>query len=248
MDWLSSLFQSVGPVLGNLFGGGGGGGAGASNMTSFLGGPNQFMGSGNKSSGGGSSGGGGFLNSIFPGGAASGITGLGAMGLGQLLSPKVNAPDFSSMKSVQNLQNFNSSPHQLDPAVQQSIQDSMNIQNEQQLRNLRDVYKNARPGTDYTTDSAYQRDLANLNHSMSQNTSDAMANASLASNQQQLGNLTNIAGLDVGKSMAEYGQKAAEKQNFNQAFGNVGSMFLQKGIGMPNYGGLMDLFNNKKAA
>lgn len=175
-----------------------------------------------------------------------GLAGLGIMGLGQALTPKVKAPDFGGMQSYQNLQNFSNSPHQLDPAIQQSIQNSLNIQNEQQLRNLRDTYKNARPGTDYTTDSAYQRDLANLNRNMSMTGSDAMANASLQSNQQQLGNLTNIAGLDSQKAMMEYGQKAQQAQNFSQGFGNIGSMFLQKGIGMPDYSGLAGLFGGKK--
>lgn len=228
MDFLSQLFGGIQ----HLLGGGGG---------------NQQQATGAAPA---QSGGGGPMG-LFqnPG---QGLAGLGIMGLGQLLSPKVQAPDFGNMQSVQNLQNWNSSAsHPLDPNVAKSIQDSANIQNEQQLRNLRDTYKNARPGTDYTTDSAYQRDLANLNHQMSQNTSDAMANAQLSSNQQNLGNMTNLAGLDVGKAMTQYGQQAAQKQNFNQGFGNIGSMFLQKGLGMPNYGGMMDMFNqnsNKKAA
>lgn len=224
MDFLSSLFsglgnaaQGAGGMIGNLFGGGGGSAA-AKGAASAGGGMNPGM---------------------------MGM-GLGAMGLGQALSPKLQSPNFGGMQSVQNLQNFNSSPHQLDPAIQQSIQNSANIQNEQQLRNLRDTYKNARPGTDYTTDSAYQRDLANLNRNMQMNTSDAMANASIQSNQQQLGNLTNLANLDVGGAEQQYAQQAAQKQNFNQTFGNIGSMFLQKGLGMPNMGNLMSLFGGQK--
>lgn len=231
MDWLNGLFQSVGPMLGNLFGGGGG-----------------AAGAGGKTAGGATAGGGGFLNGLFPGGTTPGMAGLGALGLGQAMQPKINGPDFNGLQSVQNLRNFNNSPHSLDTAVQQSIQNSLNIQNEQQLRNLRDTYKNARPGTDYTTDSAYQRDLANLNHSMAQDSSDVMANASLASNQQRLGNLTNIAGLDAQGAMAKYGMKAQKAQNQNQMFGNLGSMFLQKGLGMPDYSGLAGLFGGHKKA
>lgn len=225
MDWLSNLFSGIGNAAqgaGNSMGGmmsnlfGGGGGANAATK--------------------------GASSAMNPGMMGMG---LGAMGLGQAFSPKVQTPNFGGMQSVQNLQNFSNSPHSLDPAVAKSIQDSANIQNEQQLRNLRDTYKNARPGTDYTTDSAYQRDLANLNHSMSQNTSDAMANASLKSNEQQLGNMTNLANLDVGGAEQEYAQKAAQKQNFNQMFGNIGSMFLQKGLGMPNIGNLASLFGSK---
>lgn len=224
MDFLTNLFSSLGGAansagqgFGNLMGMFGGGGA-------------QTAAKGASSS------------AMNPGMIGAG---LGTMGLGQMFSPKLQTPNFGGMQSVQNLQGFNNSPHTLDPAIQQSIQNSANIQNEQQLRNLRDTYKNARPGTDYTTDSAYQRDLANLNRSMQTNTADSMANASLQSNQQQLGNLTNLANLDVGGAEQEYAQKAAEKQNQNSLFGNIGSMFLQKGLGMPNYGNLSSLFGGK---
>lgn len=231
MDWLTNLFSgagnamqgagnSIGGFIGNLFGGGGGG-AGAAGAGAAK-----------------------DASTMNPGMMGAG---LGTLGLGQLLSPKLQTPNFGGMQSVQNLQNFNSSPHSLDPAIAKSIQDSANIQNEQQLRNLRDTYKNARPGSDYTTDSAYQRDLANLNHSMSQNTSDAMANASLQSNQQQLGNLTNLANLDVGGAEQQYAQQAAQKQNLNQLFGNVGTMFMQKGLGMPDMSSLQAMFQPKKA-
>jgi len=228
--WLSGLFgsagdalkgagNSVGGFLNNAFGNGGGGtpapAAGAA-----------------KGAGAG-------MNFPMMG------AGLGAMGLGQMFSPKLQTPNFGGMQSVQNLQNFQNSPHPLDPAIQQSIQNSANIQNEQQLRNLRDTYKNARPGTDYTTDSAYQRDLANLNRQMSMNTNDSLANASLQSNQQQLGNMTNLANLDVGGAEQQYAQQAAQKQNFNNTFGNIGSMFLQKGLGMPNYGSLFNMFTGE---
>lgn len=253
MDWLSNLFggigdaakgagNSIGGLLNNLFGGGGSGNAsgseytGAQKMTQAMGAPNQM-----------SFGAAPQQAATVSGGMNPGMigAGLGTLGLGQLFQPKVKAPDFGGLQSVQNLQNFNSTPHPLDPAIQQSIQDSLNIQNEQQLRNLRDTYKNARPGTDYTTDSAYQRDLANLNRNMSMTGSDAMANASLQSNQQQLGNLTNLAGLQSQGAMTQYGQQAQKAQNQNQMFGNLGSMFLQKGLGIPNFGNLAGLFGSK---
>ncbi len=251
MDFLNSLFSAIGPALGNLFGGGGQGGG--NSAPRGIGGGNSTYGSANVPSGMGSyaqptqSGAGGFLNNIFPGSPAAGLTGLGIQGIGSLLSPKLKAPDFNGMQSVQNLQNWgNSASHPLDPNVEQSIQNSANIQNEQQLRNLRDVYKNARPGTDYTTDSAYQRDLANLNRNMQMNTADAMAGAQFKSNEQNLGNMTNLANLDAGKSMMEYEQKAGEKENFNKGFGDLGSMFLQKGVGQPDYSKLFSMFQGAK--
>ena len=224
MNFLQNLFggignlgSSLGSSLMGMFGGGQGGNQ-----------PAQTAGGG---------GGNGLFGGFNPGMTGAG---LGIMGLGHLLQPKVNMPDFQSMPQIQQLSNWqNSASHPLDPNVAQSIQNTLDIQNEQQLRNLRDVYKNLRPGTDYTTDSNYQRDLANLNRQMSMTGADAMAGAQLQSNQQQLGNLTNMAQLGVGQGMGEAAMKGQKAQQQNQMFGDIGSMFLQRGLGMPSF---MDAF------
>lgn len=240
MGFFSSLFSGLGNAgrgIMNLFGGGGapqniGGGRstyGTNNIPQGFGG----MAMPQASRGGGQSG--SFLNSMFQNPGA-GVAGLGVMGLGQLMNKPAKMPDFNSSPAVQSLMNWqNSASHPMDPNVTQSIQNSLNIQNEQRLRNLRDVYKNLRPGTDYTTDSAYQRDLANLNRQMSMDAADAMANSQLQSNQQQLGNLSNMANLQVGGQMGQAALDAQRQQQQNELFGNIGSMLLQSGIGMPDF-------------
>lgn len=249
MDWLSNIFSGLGNAAGgamksignmggglmNMFGGGnqnGSGYTGAQNMTNAMGGPNQMsFGATPKSGGGGSS--------FNPGMAGAG---LGIMGLGQLMNKPVKMPDFNSNPQVQALNNWqNQANHPMDPNVATAMQNTLNIQNEQQLRNLRDVYANLRPGTDYTTDSNYQRDLGNLNRSMASQNADAMAGQQFNSNQQQLGNLTNMAQLGVGQQMGNANLQAQRQQQQNQMFGNVGSMFLQNGLGMPNF---MRMFNS----
>ena len=182
-----------------------------------------------------SQGGGNFLNSIFKNPAA-GFGGLGVMGLGQLMNHPVKMPDFNQNPAVQSLNNWqNQANHPMDPNVQKAMQDTLNIQNEQQRRNLRDVYKNLRPGTDYTTDSAYQRDAGNLERSIAQQNADAMAGQQFTSNQQQLGNLSNLAQLGVGSQMGQAALDAQRQQQQNEMFGNIGSMLLQSGIGMPDF-------------
>lgn len=224
-NWLSNLFGGIGNAasgaghsLMSLFGGGGGGAAaGAAHQATQ---PAQ-------------GGGGNMFGAFNPGMMGAG---LGVMGLGQMMQPNVKMPDFQSMPQVQALNNWqNEANHPMDPNVQQAMQNSINIQNEQQLRNLRDVYKNLRPGTDYTTDSNYQRDLGNLNRQMATQSADAMAGQQFNSNQQQLGNLTNMAQLGVGQGMGNAALQAQKGQQQNQMFGNIGSMFLQRGLGMPNY-------------
>lgn len=222
MPNLFDVFGGIGNALGGLFGGGNKQpqyGAGK------YGPPTQQQSQGN----------GGFMNSIFKNPGA-GMAGLGVMGLGQLLNKPQKAPDFMQNPAMQQMSQWSTQAnHPLDPNVQQSIQHSLDIQNEQQLRNLRDVYKNLRPGTDYTTDSAYQRDAANLNRQISMNNADAMANAQLASNQQQLGNLSNLGNLQVGQQMYQSALDAQKRQQQNEMFGNIGSMLLQSGIGMPDF-------------
>lgn len=188
---------------------------------------------------------GGGMMSMFGGG--QGINpgmmgaGLGIMGLGQMMNKPVKMPDFNSNPAVQSLNNWQNQPnHPMDPNVSTAMQNTLNIQNEQQLRNLRDVYANLRPGTDYTTDSNYQRDLGNLNRSIASQNADAMAGQQFNSNQQQLGNLSNMANLQVGGQMGQAAMDAARRQQQNQMFGNVGSMFLQRGLGQPDF---MSMFN-----
>lgn len=229
MGWLSSLFGGLGNAAGGAMNSIG---QGLGNMGGGL--MNMFHGSGNQggsgaAQSGGNKGGGGFN----PGMAGAG---LGIMGLGQMMNKPVKMPDFNSNPQVQALNNWQNQPnHPLDPNVTQGIQNTLNIQNEQQLRNLKDTYANLRPGTDYSTDSNYQRDLGNLNRSMAMQGADAMSQAQLQSNQQQLGNLTNMAQLGVGSQMGNANLQAQKQQQQNQMFGNVGSMFLQNGLGQPNF-------------
>jgi len=178
------------------------------------------------------------LNDLF---AAFGIqnpaqAGLGAgiLGLGSALEKDVTLPDFWSDRGVQDLANWgNTADHPMDANVEAAIQRSMDIQNEQQLRNLRDVYKNARPGGDYLNDSAYQRDLANLQRSMALNTADAKAGSQLQSNAQQIGVKTDLAAGSVGQGRAQALLDTQKQTNQNKLFGDLGSAFIQGSLQKP---------------
>jgi hypothetical protein len=162
MGFLGSLFQHVM----NAFGGGNqaqGGAAGAAAA------PAQ-------------KGGGGLMDMFNP----STMAGLGIMGAGQLMNKQTKMPDFNNYPQVQALQNFSHNPPVLPQGMQDEINNSMGIQQEQELRNLRDVYKNARPGTDYTTDSAYQRDLGNLQRNQTSARANAMMGPTLQYQQPQI--------------------------------------------------------------
>lgn len=152
---------------------------------------------------------------------------------GQAFAPKVNAPDISSLESVQNFRNYDNAS--LPSGVEDSINRSVDVQHQDEMKRLQDVYKNARPGTDYSTDSAYQRDLANLERRQTLNRADAQSNALLQFNQQELGHLQELAQTDIYNIMIKLGMDAQEAEQFKQSFSNVGSMFLQSGLGLNNF-------------
>lgn len=227
MNFLNTLFQSIG----NLFGGGGGGGA------QQMG--NIFSGGGRGATptagGTGSSGGGNNIMSLFGGGNAgqTGI-GLGALGLGQLLNKKVNAPNLNTPQ-VQSYQSFTQNPPQLPQSMQGEINNSLQLNEDEQLRNLRNVYKNLRPGTDYTTDSTYQRDLANLQRGMASNRANAMMGPTLQYLQPQQQALHDQAEMSMYQPMMQYGADTSRREGQNSMFSNIGSTFLKKGLGINDF-------------
>ena len=171
---------------------------------------------------------------LFKGGnPGQAMLGLGANLAGQAFSPKVNMPDMGSLESVQNLRNFQGAT--LPRNVEDSINRSVDIQHEQEMRRLRDVYKNARPGTDYLTDSAYQRDLANLQRQQTLNRADAQANALGQFNQQEMQHLSEVAQMDIYSIMVKLGMDAQEAEQFKQTFSNIGTPLLQSGLGLDQF-------------
>jgi len=175
------------------------------------------------------------LDTIFGEDANKGQIGAGILSnfAGQAFAPKVNMPDIGGLQSVQNLRNFNNSS--LPKGVEDSINRSVDIQHREELKRLQDVYRNARPGTDYTTDSTYQRDLAELERKQTLNRADAQANALLQFNQQEINHLSELAQQDIYTIMIKLGMDAQEAENFKQTFSNVGSMFLQSGLGLNQF-------------
>jgi len=172
------------------------------------------------------------LMDLFKGGAGKVAGGVGMMGLGNLFAPKVEAPNFNT-QAMQNYQNYNTGS--LPPNVEAMINRTSQINEDQQLKQLQDVYRNARPGTDYTTDSAYQRDLANLNRSQTMNRADAQAQALMGFNQQELSRASELAQLSIAEIMYKTGMDAQEAQSIKEMFGNVGGMMVSSGLGLDQF-------------
>ena len=172
--------------------------------------------------------------------------GIGANVLGQFLSPKVSQPDFGQSSNYQALNQFKGAT--LPPNVEALINRNVDIQNRQEMKRLTDTYKNVRPGSDLTVDSTYQRDLAELERRQTLNRSDAQAQALGQFNQQEISRLSELAQADIFEIMAKTGMEAEEANNFKQTFSNIGSMFLQKGLGLGSEGILEQFLRPKVAA
>jgi len=173
------------------------------------------------------------LMDLFKGGAGKMAGGLGMMGLGQVLGGSPKMPSFQT-DAMNNYQNYNTG--KLPPNVEDMINRTAQINEDQATKQLRDVYKNARPGTDYTTDSAYQRDLANLQRTQTLNRADAQAQALMGFNEQELSRASELAQLSIAEIMAKTGMESEEAASIKQMFGNVGGMMIANGLGLDQYG------------
>jgi len=169
---------------------------------------------------------GGILEQLFPGGTASGVAGLAIPAIGDMFSPKVGGiPDVNSLSSVQAMQNFRPGTS-MSPEYKAMLQRENDRMRETKVRELQALYHNARPGTDYLTDSNYQRDVANLDRELSTNMADNLARGEATFSQQEQDRLSQIAQMDIYNIMAQTGLDVQEANDFKQMFSNVGNMFL----------------------
>lgn len=247
MNWLQNIFGGITKGIGNIFGGGQKQQPQAIPQTqrlsvgSLWNSPYQ-KGAANmpapKPSGGTD-----WMSQIFPGGKAAGIAGLAAPAIGNMFASKSpNIPNIGGLESVQAMKNFR--PGQsISPQYQQMIQNNVGQLRDQRKRELQALYHNARPGTDYLTDTNYQRDLALLEQGVQNNLTDELTRAEATFSSQEQDRLSQIAQMDIYQIMAQTGLDAQEANDFKQMFSNVGNMFLTNATRNPNdMSNLMKLF------
>jgi len=168
------------------------------------------------------------MSQLF-GGKGNELLGAGVGMLGDALAPKAKIPDANSSSSYQALQNFQ--PGKMSPEMEASINRSLKIKQDNEIKLLTDHYRNLRPGSDLTTDSAYQRDLANLQRQQGLDTADALASAGTQVSSQELTKLQEMASLDHQTIMAQTGMDMNEADEFKQKFGTLGSIIAGQGSG-----------------
>ena len=183
----------------------------------------------------------GFLDSLFPGGVGQGLLGIGIPAIGDMFAPKTpNILDINSLQSVQAMQQF-SPGKSVSPEYQGMLQNNVNRLRDKRVRDLQATYRSARPGTDYLTDTNYQRDLAEVERQVQGQLSDDLARAEGVFSSQEQERLSEIAQMDIYSIMAQTGLGAQEANDFKEMFSNMGNMLLTNATKKPGMD-LMSLF------
>lgn len=223
----------------NLFGGGGGGGGG---------GPQGTIDTGQKSGGG--------IFDLFGTPSAKQILGAGSLGLG-LFAPYPKVPDISAQTAELRNQ-INNNPlrdqaqgvlsgnlnREFSPLTDEEIQSAVRQIDEAEKRaedQIRDVYRNIRPGSDEFTDTALSKELEDNRIRFAQARADAVAGRTrtaedrfrgqqssdiaqaLGASDQEIQQLTQLANLDIGQIMTQLGLDFNQASLFKQTFLNLGT-------------------------
>lgn len=140
-----------------------------------------------------------------------------------------------------------------EPEIQASLRqlEQDQVQAEDQVR---DLYRNLRPGSDPSSDAAFRRDLQEVQDQFARAKSDTVANrtrdlkqnfdqnrlsqiqTSLGASSQEMQQLTQLAQLDINQIMAQLGLDAQQAQIFKETFLDLGASLLNP---QPN---IMELF------
>ncbi len=186
-----------------------------------------------------------FLDYIFPGGKTAGIAGIAAPVIGNMFAPKSpKIPDINSLGSVQAMQSFKPG-NSISPEYKTMLDNNNNRLRDQRVRDLQATYRSARPGTDYLTDTNYQRDLAEIERQVQSQSADDLAKAEGTFSSQEQEKLSQIAQMDIYSIMMQTGLDAQEANDFKQMFSNVGNMLLTKATKDPNEFDLMSMFGGR---
>jgi len=168
------------------------------------------------------------------------LAGAGLEGIGQFGIQSPNMPDINELPSVQQLRNFQfSSASELDPALEQAINNDFQRIEEKEYQAFVARYKSLRPGADIESDSNFKRDLFELQRMQGARRADALAKyrfdmmqQNLAFSQAELAQLQEVASMDVQMIMGQMGLDYADAQKFKDTFSRLGDTLISKGMGI----------------
>lgn len=263
LDSLAGFGKSAIGALGGLFGGGGsGGGMPGGNFQSLAGGrpglsqlnPTQLGQQNMANNFGGKSSGGGFGNLFGQHPIASGLGAIfGSQAIG---NPKVpQLPD--SFKQYQQQANAGGPPIQqqanqymsgilngTNTAAQDAATHSMDLNYQEQVRQLNGMYKSLRPGTDPTSDTTYQRDLNNLNDMYTRQRAQVLSQQQQGAAQYGLQSGAEQSNQQLAGIETQVSQLAAQYNLDAEQRNNLRNMLMQMGGNLSLLGGISQLFPN----
>lgn len=193
--------------------------------------------------------------------------GTGLLGAGLAWQPP-KFPNISQLSSVNNLRglansggtplnqqasgvvsgNLNKQFNPLTSAELTAATSELDRNKLEDIKRLEDLYSSVRPGTDYTTDSTYKQDLANIERQYSESKANTVANrtrdaesnfnnfqlqnvlAARGFNQDQINAMTDIANLDVQEAMSKYNISYENVQNIKSVIQSLGGQLLLSGM------------------
>ena len=166
--------------------------------------------------------------------------GAGLQGIGQFGIQTPNIPDIDQLPSVNRLRSFNfKSVGELDPALEQAINNDFQRIEQQETQQMIARYKSLRPGADVESDSNFKRDLLELQRMQGQRRADALAKyrfemieRNLQLSQAELGQLQEMAAMDVRMIMEQMSLDYADAIKFKDTFSRLGDTLINEGLGI----------------
>jgi len=168
------------------------------------------------------------------------LLGAGLEGVGQFGIQTPNMPDINELPSVQALRQFNfNSVGELDPALEQAINNDFQRIEEKETQDMIARYKSLRPGADIESDSNFKRDLMELQRMQGQRRADALAKyrfqmiqQNLQLSQAELAQMQDMAQMDIQIIMGQMGLDYDDAQKFKDTFLRLGDTMITQGLGI----------------
>jgi len=166
--------------------------------------------------------------------------GAGMEAIGQFGIQTPNMPDINELPSVQQLRNFqSSSASELDPALEQAINNDFQRIDDKEYQAFVARYKSLRPGADIESDSNFKRDLFELQRMQGQRRADALAkyrfeliDKNLQLSQAELAQMQNLANMDIRVIMDQMSLDYADANRFKETFSRIGNTMITQGLGI----------------
>lgn len=128
--------------------------------------------------------------------------------------------------------------------AQDAATHSMDLNYQEQLRQLNGMYKSLRPGTDPTSDTTYQRDLSNLNDQYTRQRAQVLSQQQQGAAQYGLQSGAEQSNQQLAGIETQVSQLAAQYNLDAQQKTNLRNMLMQMGGNLSMLGGISQLFPN----